>query len=267
MKTTSVPSTRRRQSPLSTRKPPSPAGGTRSGKRKAHDALPKIRVMIVDDHPLFRAGLRRFLELEDDLAIVCEAADGQQALDQARSFKPRVILMDINLPHMNGLQVTRELTGGQEEVAVIVLTAYHDDEQMLHALRAGASAYFPKDVDPQQLLRAIHEVAMSNYVVNDSVLGKPQVAAWLLTQFEQMAVAGNESPEFTFQPLSTREMEILKCITRGQSNKEIAKLLGISRQTVKNHMTSILRKLAVNDRTQAAVYALRRGWIRLQDAR
>ncbi len=267
MKTQSPPSTRNRANRSSPHKSSSPAGGTRPSNRKPRDTTPKIRVMIVDDHPLFRAGLRRFLELEDDLAIVCEAADGQQALDTARAFKPRVILMDINLPLMNGLQVTRELTGGQEENAVIILTAYHDDEQMLHALRAGASAYFPKDVDPQQLLRAIHEVARSNYVINDAILAKPQVASWLLTQFEQMAVAGNESPEFTFQPLSTREMEILKCITRGQSNKEIAKLLGISRQTVKNHMTSILRKLAVNDRTQAAVYALRRGWIRLQDAR
>ena len=216
---------------------------------------------------MFRGGLRRVLEMEDDLDIVAEAADGLLALEKAREIKPKVVLMDINLPGMNGLQVTRELTAVRSEMAVIVLTAYHDDEQMLHALRAGASAYFPKDVDPQELIRAVHEAAKANYVVNEQVLAKPQVATWLLSQFEQMAVTGDESPEYTFQPLSTREMEILKCITRGQSNKEIAKLLGISRQTVKNHMTSILRKLAVNDRTQAAVYALRRGWIRLQDAR
>jgi DNA-binding NarL/FixJ family response regulator len=239
----------------------------RASATPAKAAEPKIPLMIVDDHPLFRAGLRRVLELEEDLDIVGESADGQQALELAREIQPKVILMDINLPSMNGLQVTRELTASHHDTAVIVLTAYHDDEQMLHALRAGASAYFPKDVDPEELVRAIHEAAKSNYVVNDAVLAKPQVASWLLSQFEQMSVTGDESPEYTFQPLSTREMEILKCITRGQSNKEIAKLLGISRQTVKNHMTSILRKLAVNDRTQAAVYALRRGWIRLQDAR
>ena len=242
-----------------TRRSPSP--------RKPKIDQPKIRLMIVDDHPLFRAGLRRVLEMEDDLSIECEAADGEEALAKARELTPQVILMDINLPKMNGLQVTRELTAARDDIAVIVLTAYHDDEQMLHALRAGASAYFPKDVESQELVRAVREAAKSNYVVNDAVLAKPQVAAWLLGQFEQMAVTGDESPEYTFQPLSSREMEILKCITRGQSNKEIAKLLGISRQTVKNHMTSILRKLAVNDRTQAAVYALRRGWIRLQDAR
>lgn len=230
-------------------------------------ARPRIRVMIVDDHALFRAGLRRVLEMEEDLTIESEASDGEQALAKAREIGPQVVLMDINLPIKNGLQVTRELTATRSDIAVIVLTAYHDDEQMLHALRAGASAYFPKDVDPQELIRAVHQAAKGNYVVNDTILAKPQVAEWLLNQFEQIAVTGSEAPEFAFQPLSAREMEILKCITKGQSNKEIARLLGISRQTVKNHMTSILRKLAVNDRTQAAVYALRRGWIRLQDAR
>jgi len=234
--------------------------------RKKKTVLPKIRMMIVDDHPLFRAGLRRVLELEKDLQIEGEAADGQEALEKARSLLPQVILMDVNLPSMNGLQVTRELTVSRSDIAVIILTAYHDDEQMLHAIRSGASAYFPKDVDPQELVRAVHQVSQGNYVLNDSILGKPQVASWLLNQFEQMPTAGGENPEFAFQPLSTREMEILTCITRGKSNKEIAQQLGISRQTVKNHMTSILRKLAVNDRTQAAVYALRRGWIRLQDA-
>jgi DNA-binding NarL/FixJ family response regulator len=188
-------------------------------------------------------------------------------LETARKIKPDVILMDVNLPNLNGLQVTRELTSAKNDIGIIVLTAYHDDEQMLHAMRSGASAYFPKDVDPQELIRAIREVSQGNYVVNDAVLVKPQVATWLLSQFEQMTVTDTNGSEFTFQPLSTREMEILKLITRGQSNKEIAQMLGISRQTVKNHMTSILRKLAVNDRTQAAVYALRRGWIRLEDAR
>lgn len=230
-------------------------------------ATPQIRVMIVDDHPLFRAGLRRVVEMESDLTIVGEAVNGQEALDKARELNPEVILLDINLPILNGLQVARELTASNNKMAIIILTAYHDDEQMLHAIRAGASAYFPKDVDAQELIRAIHTAKQGNYVLNDAVLGKPQVATWLLNQFEQMQVTGSENSEFAFQPLSTREMEILACITRGQSNKEIAQQLGISRQTVKNHMTSILRKLAVNDRTQAAVYALRRGWIRLQDAR
>jgi DNA-binding NarL/FixJ family response regulator len=237
--------------------------------KKKKSSTRKIRLMIVDDHPLFRAGLRRVLELEEDLNIAGEVSNGTDALEKARKLRPQVILMDVNLPGMNGLQVTRELTASHTDCAVIILTAYHDDEQMLHALRAGAYSYFPKDVNPQELVDAVHQAAAGKYVVNEQILSKPQIASWLLNQFEQMAGAGVDDldSDHKFQPLSAREMEILKCITSGQSNKEIAKALGISRQTVKNHMTSILRKLAVNDRTQAAVYALRRGWIRLQDAR
>jgi DNA-binding NarL/FixJ family response regulator len=241
--------------------------GARSEKQTPSAPKSQIRTLIVDDHPLFRAGLRRVLELEEDIAIVGEAEDGQMALSLARELQPLVILMDVNLPAMNGLQVTRELTAERNDLAVIILTAYHDDEQMLHAVRAGAYGYFPKDVAPTELIQAIRQVSQGNYVINDEVLAKPQVANWLLTQFESMAVVSDEGPEETFRALSGREMEILKHITKGLSNKEIAKALGISRQTVKNHMTSILRKLAVNDRTQAAVYALRRGWIRLQDTK
>lgn len=221
----------------------------------------------MDDHPVFRGGLRGLLELDDEIQVVGEAQDGHQALEMARALKPQVVLMDVNLPLMNGLQATRELTADRSDVAVIILTAYHDDEQMLHAVRAGAYGYFPKEVAPSELLNAIRMVSQGNYVINDEVLAKPQVASWLIHQFESMQVGAEDAPEETFRALSTREMEILKLITRGLSNKEIAKALGISRQTVKNHMTSILRKLAVNDRTQAAVYALRRGWIRLQDTK
>lgn len=235
--------------------------------KAAAPASPKISVMIVDDHPVFRGGLKSLLELEDSLNVIGEAQDGQQALDMARELQPQVILMDVNLPKVNGLQVTRTLTAERPELAVIVLTAYHDDEQMLHAVRAGAYGYFPKEVAPSELLNAIRTVSGGNYVINDEVLAKPQVASWLISQFENIQVGQDEAPEETFRALSSREMEILKLITRGLSNKEIAKALGISRQTVKNHMTSILRKLAVNDRTQAAVYALRRGWIRLQDTK
>ncbi len=238
-----------------------------AARQKPVKPAPKIRVLIVDDHPLFRAGLHKVLELESDIEIVGEVADGETALKDVPTLKPHVALMDVSLPAMNGLQVTKELMASRANVAVIVLTAFHDDEQMLHAMRTGAYAYFPKEVSPDVLIDAIRQAHKGNYVINDAVLAKPQVADWLLGQFEEMAPTANEAPEGMFQPLSAREMEILKCITKGMSNKEIARALGISRQTVKNHMTSILRKLAVNDRTQAAVYALRRGWIRLQDTR
>lgn len=226
--------------------------------------MSKTSVMLVDDHPLFRQGLRRVLEAQEGIEVIMEVSDGEEALRLAKQLAPDVVLMDINLPRMNGLQVTRELKHAAPEVAVIMLTAYHDDEQIFHAVRAGAAAYFPKDVTPRRLVEAIRQVSEGNYVIDDAVLDKPEVADWLLRQFDKVAYVDGV-PNEMFAPLSPREMEILQHIARGQSNKEVAYDLGISRQTVKNHMTSILRKLAVNDRTQAALYAVRRGWIRLQD--
>jgi DNA-binding NarL/FixJ family response regulator len=224
----------------------------------------KISVMLVDDHPLFRQGLRRVIEAEDDMEVIIEVGDGEEALRLAKKMVPDVIMMDVNIPTMNGLQVTRSLKGSLPNIGVIMLTAYHDDEQIFHAIKAGAGAYYPKDVTPRKLIEAIRQVSQGNYVIDDNVLAKSQVASWLLKQFEQISSFGG-SPDEMFVPLSPREMEILQLIARGYSNKEVAHELGISRQTVKNHMTSILRKLSVNDRTQAALYALRRGWIRLQD--
>jgi DNA-binding NarL/FixJ family response regulator len=227
--------------------------------------MQRTTIMLVDDHPVFRQGLRRILEGEDDLDVIAEVEDGLEALRLARQLMPDVMLLDINLPRMNGLQVARALKDALPEINIIMLTAYHDDEQVFHAIRAGASAYFPKDVSPRRLIEAIRLVYQGSYVIEDRVLEKGQVGAWLLEQFE--GVEGDESDELSALPvpLSPREMEILQQIAQGKSNKEIAYELGISRQTVKNHMTSILRKLAVNDRTQAAIYALRHGWIRLQD--
>jgi DNA-binding NarL/FixJ family response regulator len=225
----------------------------------------KISVMLVDDHPVFRQGLRRVLESEDDLDVVAEVDDGSEALRLAKQLVPNVLLLDINLPGMNGLQVARALKDTLLDINIIMLTAYHDDQQVFHSVRAGASAYFPKDVSPRRLIEAIRLVHQGSYVVEDRVLEKPQVGEWLLEQFEQVDTVAEGDWGSMLIPLSPREMEILQHIAQGKSNKEIAYELGISRQTVKNHMTSILRKLAVNDRTQAAIYALRRGWIRLQD--
>jgi RNA polymerase sigma factor (sigma-70 family) len=225
----------------------------------------QITVMLVDDHPVFRQGLRRVLENEDDLDVIAEVDDGLEALQLSKQLVPNVILLDINLPGMNGLQVARALKDTVLDINIIMLTAYHDDQQVFHAIRAGASAYFPKDVSPRRLIEAIRLVHQGSYVVEDRVLEEPQVGEWLLDQFDQVESEEGEVMGTLLVPLSPREMEILQHIAQGKSNKEIAYELGISRQTVKNHMTSILRKLAVNDRTQAAIYALRRGWIRLQD--
>ncbi|HIQ05997.1 MAG TPA: response regulator transcription factor [Anaerolineae bacterium] len=220
--------------------------------------------MIVEDHPLVRLGLQRMLEAEDGFVVVGEAADGEEAVLRAQELQPDVILMDINLPKKYGLQATREITRQNKDVGVIVLTAYHDDEQLFHSIKAGAKAYYPKEVSPEELLAAIREVSKGNYVVEDQVMSSPQLARWIQREFEELAIFG-ESPDQMFEPLTEREMEILRHVTQGYSNKEIARALNISRQTVKNHMSSILRKMAANDRTEAAVLALRRGWIRLQD--
>lgn len=225
-----------------------------------------IRIMVVEDHPLLIQGLRRVLENEEDLQIVAEATAGDEAVRLAIELTPDVILMDINLRGKNGLQATHEIkqTHAIDETAVIVLTAYNDDEQMLHALRAGASAYYPKDVQPSELIPAIRTVAQDHYFINGKALNKTEAYRWLLAEMEKLTVVADTGQE-AFAPLSPREMEVLVLTTKGASNKEIASTLSISRQTVKNHMSSVLRKLGVEDRTQAAILALRRGWVRIED--
>jgi DNA-binding NarL/FixJ family response regulator len=226
----------------------------------------KIRIMIVDDHPLFREGLRRVLEEEADLLVEAEVADGEQAIVLARETHPDVILLDINLPSMNGLQVTREIKASLPDTAVINLTAYHDEEQIIHAINAGASAYYPKEVMPGKLIFAVRQVIRGQWVIDDEVLDEDQISEWRLDQYRTLAPPGIPD-DSRFVPLSAREMEILQHAARGSSNKEIAHSLRISQQTVKNHISSILRKLDVKDRTEAAVYALRHGWIRLEDTK
>jgi DNA-binding NarL/FixJ family response regulator len=226
-----------------------------------------IGVLVVDDHPLFRQGLRDAMRLEDDIRVIGEGATGEEALRLVRELQPDVVLMDINMPEMNGLQVTRQLKAERQRTAVVMLTAYDDAEQVLHAFKAGASAYCPKDVAPGKLLEIVRQAAAGHFVLNDQLFDHEGIQAWMDKGISQVTRPFVENTEEVFSPLSPREMEILQYVTRGLSNKEIAQALGISHQTVKNHMTAILHKLDVDDRTQAAVYALRHGWVRLQEAR
>jgi DNA-binding NarL/FixJ family response regulator len=231
------------------------------------DTLPRITVMIVDDHPIIREGLRKLLEMESDIDVIAEAGTGEQALDVARQKQPDVVLLDINLPRMNGLQVASLLKADRNRIAVILLTAYDDEEQVLHAMRSGASAYCPKDIETNRLVEVIRQVSRGNFVIGGKVYNERGVQEWLNSQVEALSGPYIVDSGEHFVPLSPREMEILRCVTRGLSNKEIAHELGISHQTVKNHMTSILDKLNVEDRTQAAVYALQRGWVRVTEYR
>ena len=225
----------------------------------------KISVVIVDDHRIFRQGIEANLALTDDIEVVGQGANGQEALAIIRDLKPKVAILDINLPLMNGIQVTRQVVAERLPVHILMLTGYDDPEQVLHAMRAGAAAYCAKEIEPDALVDVIRRVVNGQYVVHDQVFDEERLEAWMDEGVQ--AVAGHYFAELseTFSPLSPREMEILQYVTQGLSNKQIAQLLRISHQTVKNHMTSILRKLAVDDRTQAAVYALRRGWVRLRD--
>lgn len=224
-----------------------------------------ISVLIVDDHPLFRDGLQKALSMEDGLDVIGQCEDGLEALRVARKLQPDVVLLDINLPSINGLQVARQLKTDRASIAIVVLTAYHDSEQVLHAMRAGASAYCTKDVTPETLIHVIHEVAAGAYIVEGQRMDARELDQWINQNVKAITGPYMVDSEEHYVPLSPREMEILQFVTRGLSNKEIAVELNISQQTVKNHMTSILKKLNVQDRTQAAVTALRHGWVRMQD--
>jgi DNA-binding NarL/FixJ family response regulator len=226
-----------------------------------------IGLIIVDDHPLFREGVRNVLDAEEDIVVLGEGTSGDQALELVRQHHPMVALIDVNLPNMNGIQVTRQLNSERADTAIVLLTAYDDVEQVLHAFSAGASAYCSKDVQAGKLVDVIRQVARGFFVVGDQVYDDTGLQQWLSHGVESIRRPHLDGEIEAFAPLSPREMEILQFVTRGLSNKEIASRLGISHQTVKNHMTAILHKLDVEDRTQAAVYALRHGWVRLQDTR
>ena len=220
-------------------------------------------VVIVDDHPVFRQGLRDVLETDPDLFVVGEAATGERAIQLADEKEPNVMLVDINLPDIMGLQVTRRIVSNHPDIKIVVITGYDDLEQAFHAIRAGASAYCPKDVTPERLSQTIRIVQDGGYVVGEREMSYDEILKWVEDKIGQVDGKLTTEKEDSFVPLSPREMEILEHVTRGMSNKEIAYTLGISHQTVKNHMTAILRKLGAGDRTQAAVYALSRGWVRL----
>ncbi|MFA9403130.1 MAG: response regulator [Anaerolineales bacterium] len=229
--------------------------------------MEKFSIVIVDDHPLFREGVRSVIDAEDDLNVLAEGTSGDQALQLVRELRPRVALIDINMPNMNGMQVTRQIKAERLDTSIVLLTAYDDVEQVLHAFKAGASAYCSKDVEAGKLVDIVRQVARGFYIVGDQVFDAEGLDDWLSRGVEAVRRPHLDGDIEAFTPLSPREMEILQYVTRGMSNKEIAAKLGISHQTVKNHMTAILHKLDVEDRTQAAVYALRHGWVRLQDTR
>ena len=224
--------------------------------------MKKITLLIIDDHPLFRQGVVDSLTLESDMKVLGQASNGDDGLSLIRSLKPAVAVLDVNLPGVNGQQITRQATQEKLPTRVVLMTGYDDIEQAIHAALAGAAAYCSKDIQPRSLMGIIRDVAEGKYVFGSHVMNQHELQAWVSEQMEGARRSYSE-PGSPFHPLSEREMEVLECVVKGMSNKEIASLLGISHQTVKNHVTAILRKFGVEDRTQAVVYALKHGWVPL----
>ena len=222
------------------------------------------RILIVDDHALFRVGIANILGREPDFEVVGEADDSRSAIDRSIETSPDVILMDLSLPSPGGIETTQRIKRELPSTAIIVLAVSEDEDALFDAIKAGAAAFILKDVGPDDLVTIIRRVVSGEYLINDKVFAKPSVASRVLKEFRELAVYGQEAAPI-FAPLSPREVEILDNIAQGMTNKQVAYALSISEQTVKNHMSSILRKLSVNDRTQAVVYAMRQGWIRMPE--
>ncbi len=225
-----------------------------------------IRVIVIDEQPLFRAGIRATLESMGDCQIVGESVDMAEVLELARVHNPDVALIDTGLLASDPLEIARQARHLVPRMAIIMLTPSEDEERLFQSIKVGAAAYYTRNITPDNLMDAVRKVSNGEYLIQDDVLSKPQLASRVLKSFRELTVEEEESEaKDLYSPLSTREVEILDYIARGNSNKEIAKSLKISDQTVKNHITSILKKLSVNDRTAAVVHALRHGWIKMHN--
>lgn len=208
---------------------------------------PRIRVLLVDDHQVVRRGLRTFLEVQDDIEVVGEAADGAEGVARAEELRPDVVLMDVKMPGTDGIEALRKLRELANPAKVLIVTSFTEQRTVVPALRAGASGYVYKDVDPDALAGAIRSVHAGH------VLLQPEVAGALLSQDDPQQGTGRGST------LTEREREVLALIADGRSNREIARALVLSEKTVKTHVSNILMKLDLADRTQAALWAVRHG--------
>ena len=219
-----------------------------------------IRVLLVDDQPLLRTGFRMILEAEPDIAVVGEAADGEQAVEQVRALQPDVVLMDIRMPRMDGVEATRRIAGpgrdGESAARVLVLTTFDLDEYVVEALRAGASGFLLKDVPADDLVTAIRVIA------EGEALLAPSITRRLLDMYAARLPSAEDPTPDTLAMLTDREVEVLRLVARGMSNAEIAAELYVSETTVKTHVGHVLTKLGLRDRVQAAVYAYESGLVR-----
>ncbi len=214
--------------------------------------MEQIRVLIADDHPVVREGLFAMLSRQPDFKVVGEAKDGVEAVDMARRLKPDVMLMDLRMPEMDGVEAMRQIKSTNPDIKFIILTTYSDDEYIFSGIEAGARAYLLKDAPREELFKAIRAVYKGESLI------QPVVASKLIDKFAELS---RRAP--SGEQLTERELEILQLMAKGAANKEISAQLSISESTVKTHISNIFQKLGVNDRTEAVTEALRRGIIRL----
>jgi DNA-binding NarL/FixJ family response regulator len=217
-----------------------------------------IRVVVADDQALVRGGFRMILDAQKDIAVVGEAGDGREALEKARELEPDVVLMDIRMPELDGLEATRRLLAGDGRARVLILTTFDADEYVYEAMKAGASGFLLKDVRPEQLAEAVRVVA-----AGDALLA-PAIMRRLIEQFVRRPPPGSDKP-VELADLTQRELEVLKLVARGLSNAEIAARLSVSEATVKTHVTHLLMKLDLRDRVQAVVLAYESGLVQPGD--
>ncbi|HMQ50743.1 MAG TPA: response regulator transcription factor [Anaerolineae bacterium] len=218
----------------------------------------EIRLVLADDHAVVRSGTRELLEQQPDLIIVGEASDGEEAVRLAQELEPDVVIMDVRMPKLNGIEATRRIKSQKPGVRILVLTAHDDDEYVFALLQAGANGYLLKTAEIEELVRAIRTVASGQPALAPEVTGK------VMAQF----TSGRGLPEVvtdnhhdTYDGLTDRELGILRLVGKGMSNKQIGKELFISDRTVQAHLSNIFSKLGVNSRTEAVMHAVRRGWI------
>ena len=220
-----------------------------------------IRIVLADASRLTTLGITQVLEKEADMEILAVVTDGEEAVVKTIELEPDVLIIEVDLPQLSGIKATQKVRRELPHVAVVILTALEEEQTLFDAIRAGAAAYLHKDCEPKELVESVRKVRNGQFIINEKIFAKPAVATKVLAEFRELSVYGPGSSH-VFAPLSPREVQILDNIAQGMTNQEVAYTLAISEQTVKNHMSSILRKLSVNDRTQAVVYAMRQGWIK-----
>lgn len=214
-----------------------------------------IKIMIADDHALLRQGIRNVLELEADFQVIGEAGDGEEAVENAAALVPDILLLDINMPKMNGLEVIKRISEQRTKVKIIVLTMHDDENYVIEVIKAGAVGYLLKDIEPGMLVKAIRTVFDGESFIYPSLAKKlfGEINRQHVRTLEAAKMIGRTKDE----RLSYREIEVLEMVCKGMSNQEVAKILFLSEKTVKNHLTNIFRKIGVTDRTQAVLYAIK----------